>query len=43
LGKCAEIIGEVTDNNKDMVILKTVTGGRRILDIPSGLQLPRIC
>lgn len=43
LGKCSEIIGEVTDNNKDMVILNTVTGGRRILDMPSGLQLPRIC
>jgi hydrogenase expression/formation protein HypE len=43
LGKFSEVIGEVADINKDMVILNTGIGGRRVLDMPSGLQLPRIC
>jgi hydrogenase expression/formation protein HypE len=43
LGKNAVIIGEVTDDNKGKVILKTITGGKRIIDIPAGAQLPRIC
>jgi hydrogenase expression/formation protein HypE len=43
LGKKAEVIGEVVDNNKNMVVLKTSAGGRRTLNMPSGLQLPRIC
>lgn len=37
------VIGEVTDVNKGSVILNTFSGGKRILDIPSGVQLPRIC
>lgn len=43
LGIKAEIIGEIIPDNKNMVILNTSIGGRRILDMPSGLQLPRIC
>jgi hydrogenase expression/formation protein HypE len=43
LGKYSEMIGEVVGSDKDMVILNTGIGGRRILDMPAGLQLPRIC
>ncbi len=43
LGKYSEVIGEVIENNRNMVILNTAIGGRRILDMPSGIQLPRIC
>jgi hydrogenase expression/formation protein HypE len=38
----ASVIGEVVHGNS-RVVLETVTGGRRILDMPSGIQLPRIC
>lgn len=43
LGKKSALIGEITDVNKGEVLLNTFTGGKRILDIPSGVQLPRIC
>jgi hydrogenase expression/formation protein HypE len=43
LGKKSALIGEVTDVNKGNIILNTSSGGKRILDIPSGVQLPRIC
>lgn len=43
LGKYSEVIGEVVKDNRNMVILNTAIGGRRILDMPSGMQLPRIC
>jgi hydrogenase expression/formation protein HypE len=43
LGKQAAIIGEVTPDNRNLVILKTTIGGQRILDMPSMQQLPRIC
>jgi hydrogenase expression/formation protein HypE len=43
LGKNAELIGEVVETNRNLVVLNTLAGGRRILDIPSGMQLPRIC
>jgi hydrogenase expression/formation protein HypE len=43
LGKDANIIGEIVDNKKSRVILNTIAGGKRILEMPSGLQLPRIC
>jgi hydrogenase expression/formation protein HypE len=43
LGEKSAVIGEVTDDNKGNVILNTYSGGKRILDIPSGVQLPRIC
>jgi hydrogenase expression/formation protein HypE len=42
-GEKSAVIGEVTDVNKGSVILNTFSGGKRILDIPSGVQLPRIC
>jgi hydrogenase expression/formation protein HypE len=43
LGKEASVIGKVTGSHKGTVILNTKNGGRRILDVPSGIQLPRIC
>ncbi len=43
LGKDSAIIGEVIADKRKMVILNTFAGGSRILDMPSGVQLPRIC
>jgi hydrogenase expression/formation protein HypE len=43
LGKNAEIIGRVTDENPKRVILHTLIGGHRILDMLTGTQYPRIC
>jgi len=43
LGKEAEIIGEVTEENKGKVILETVIGGKRILEKPVGDPVPRVC
>jgi hydrogenase expression/formation protein HypE len=43
LGEKSALIGEVISEHKGDVVLKTFTGGKRILDIPSGVQLPRIC
>ena len=41
-GRQACVIGEISGNG-NRVILNTGPGGRRILDVPSGMQLPRIC
>lgn len=43
LGKGSEIIGEITSDKNATVVLNTSVGGRRILDMPSGHQFPRIC
>lgn len=43
LGKQASIIGEITEKHPAKVILKTGIGGRRIVDMLTGEQLPRIC
>ncbi len=46
LGTESRIIGEVTDGEartRGMVLLKTVIGGTRIIDMLAGEQLPRIC
>lgn len=42
-GREARVIGEVTDEHSPMVFLKSAIGARRILDMASGEQLPRIC
>jgi hydrogenase expression/formation protein HypE len=42
-GKNASIIGEVTNENKRRLILNTVIGGKRQIDLPAGELLPRIC
>lgn len=42
-GKDAAIIGQVTETNPQTVIMKTTIGSKRIVDMLSGEQLPRIC
>lgn len=42
-GKDAEIIGEVKKEPQGKVLLKTLIGTTRILDMLTGEQLPRIC
>jgi len=39
----ASIVGEIKDEPQKGVLLKTIAGGIRILDMLSGDQLPRIC
>ncbi len=43
LGKDSQVIGDITPGKKNLVVLTTSAGGKRILDMPSGIQLPRIC
>ena len=43
LGKYSEIIGEIVTDKRNLVVLNTSIGGKRILDMLSGQQLPRIC
>lgn len=43
LGKNAAIIGEVTAEHPGVVALRTGLGANRIVDMPVGEQLPRIC
>jgi hydrogenase expression/formation protein HypE len=42
-GKNAGIIGEATKENPGTVILRTASGGRRLLRPPIGDPIPRIC
>ncbi len=42
-GKEAVIIGEITEDHPGMVVIKTPLGVNRIVDMPIGEQLPRIC
>ena len=39
----ARIIGRARTGEAGMVTLRTLIGGRRILDMPAGELLPRIC
>ena len=43
LGKYSAVIGEIVSDHKEYVILNTAVGGKRILESPSGMLLPRIC
>jgi hydrogenase expression/formation protein HypE len=43
LGREAAIIGEVVADNLGMVTMRTALGAQRIVDMPVGEQLPRIC
>lgn len=43
IGKNAKIIGKVTKNYPEKVVLHTQLGGKRILSKLTGTQLPRIC
>ena len=42
-GKEASIIGEIRESHKGMAWLNTIVGGRRVIEMLSGQQLPRIC
>ncbi len=41
-GENAAVIGEVSED-AGRVIMKTLTGGKRLVDVPAGELLPRIC
>ncbi|MBK9290062.1 MAG: hydrogenase expression/formation protein HypE [Bacteroidetes bacterium] len=43
LGGQAAIIGTITENHPAKVWLHTAVGGTRLIDLPAGEQLPRIC
>lgn len=42
-GKEAALIGYVTEEHPGMVVAKTAIGGSRVVDLPAGELLPRIC
>jgi hydrogenase expression/formation protein HypE len=42
-GKEAAIIGRVTEEHPGLVVAKTAIGGSRVVDLPAGELLPRIC
>ena len=42
-GKESAVIGEITAGYQGKVVLKTIAGGSRLIDLLSGDQLPRIC
>ena len=42
-GDSAAIIGEVTNEHINQVIMKSNIGGRRVVNMLAGEQLPRIC
>jgi hydrogenase expression/formation protein HypE len=42
-GREAAIIGHVTEGHRQRVVLRTALGARRVMDMLSGEQLPRIC
>ena len=43
LGRDAVLIGHVTPDHAGLVTLRTPIGGQRVLDLPFGEALPRIC
>jgi hydrogenase expression/formation protein HypE len=43
LGADACVIGRAVDEHPGMVVARTALGGTRIVDLPVGEQLPRIC
>jgi hydrogenase expression/formation protein HypE len=42
-GKDAAIIGQVVEAHPGLVTAKTAIGGMRVVDLPAGELLPRIC
>ena len=42
-GAQAAVVGTVTAARPGVVLMRTRIGGKRILDFPRGLLLPRIC
>jgi hydrogenase expression/formation protein HypE len=43
LGRDAVLIGTAVEQHPGLVHLKTEVGGTRVIDLPFGEQLPRIC
>ena len=43
LGEKGSVIGRVTESHAGTVIMETTFGGRRVVDMLVGDQLPRIC
>ncbi|MGV8059824.1 MAG: hydrogenase expression/formation protein HypE [Smithellaceae bacterium] len=43
LGKNSAVIGSVMEKGQGRVVLKTSIGGERIVDLPTGELVPRIC
>ncbi|MFB6613950.1 hydrogenase expression/formation protein HypE [Streptomyces sp. NPDC056367] len=43
LGRNAAVIGEAVEAHPGMVVARTGLGGTRVVDLPIGEQLPRIC
>jgi len=43
LGRQSALVGVVQNGPKGRVIMQTTFGGRRIVDMLIGQQLPRIC
>ncbi len=43
LGQDAAVIGRVVDEHPGRVVMRSRIGGRRVVDVLSGEQLPRIC
>jgi hydrogenase expression/formation protein HypE len=43
LGLAAAVIGECVPDHPGMVVARTAFGGTRVVDLPLGEQLPRIC
>lgn len=43
LGKNAAVIGKITQENKGRVVMKTIYGAKRIIEMPFAEELPRIC
>ncbi|NTW55800.1 MAG: hydrogenase expression/formation protein HypE [Chlorobiaceae bacterium] len=42
-GREAAVIGSVVADHPGMVVMRTAFGSRRVIDLPLGEQLPRIC
>jgi hydrogenase expression/formation protein HypE len=42
-GKEAVVIGRVVDDHRGLVVARTALGSRRLVEMPLGEQLPRIC
>jgi hydrogenase expression/formation protein HypE len=42
-GRQACVVGEIVEDGERLVLLETSVGGRRIVDMLPGDQLPRIC
>ncbi|MCX7991273.1 MAG: hydrogenase expression/formation protein HypE [Proteobacteria bacterium] len=43
VSKGSSVVGEILSNDRQLVVLKTMYGGKTILDMPLGEILPRIC